>query len=118
MGDGGFFLLVFGTLAALIGLALLVARLHPGSGADLLDWRPTRSAEVEAENELEDLDQMLEAQNARRRRRGAPERTLEEVELTVARELAWQHERAADAEADAEDLRRTLRERRARRDAG
>ena len=115
MGDGGFFLLVFGTLAVLIGLSLLVARLHPGSGSDLLDWRPTRSPEVEAENELADVEQMLEAQNARRRRRGAAERTLEEVELMVAQELASQHERAAEAQDDAADLRRTLRERRAKR---
>ncbi len=54
------------------GLFLFVVALgiwYPGSGAAQLDWRPTRSAEVEVQNEIDDLDQMLEAANARRRRR-------------------------------------------------
>ena len=36
--------------------------------------------------DAEDLSQLLEACNARRRRRGQPERTLEEVELQLTRE--------------------------------
>jgi hypothetical protein len=51
----------------------------PRSGADVLDWRPTRSAETEAQNEADDLAQMLEASNALRRRRGAAERTEDEI---------------------------------------
>lgn len=41
--------------------------------------------------EAEDLAQLLEACNARRRRRGQGERTIEDVELQVARERhdAW-----------------------------
>ena len=41
--------------------------------------------------EVEDLAQLLEACNARRRRRGEAERTIEDVELQVARERhdAW-----------------------------
>jgi len=67
---------VLGTLAILaliVGILLLVGHYYPGSSADLVDWRPTRSPEVEAQNEIDDVRQMLEAQNAMRRRRGAPE---------------------------------------------
>jgi 3-methyladenine DNA glycosylase/8-oxoguanine DNA glycosylase len=73
-----------------IGVAalLLIGKYYPGSGAEVLDWKPTRSAELEAELEQGDIQQMLEAQNERRRLRGAPERTLEDVERDVARNLS------------------------------
>jgi hypothetical protein len=48
--------------------------------ADLLDWKPTRSPEVEAQNEVDDVRQMIEAQNDLRRRRGAEEITEADVE--------------------------------------
>jgi hypothetical protein len=73
---------VLGTLAILaliVGILLLIGHYYPGSSADLVDWRPTRSPEVEAQNELDDVRQMLEAQNEMRRRRGAPE--IDEAEL-------------------------------------
>ena len=50
------------------------------SALEILDWKPTRSPEVEAENEVDDVEQMIAAQNEIRRRRGKPERTLEDVE--------------------------------------
>ena len=65
-------------MAGLAGI-LLAALLHPGSGADVLDWKPTRSPEVEAQNELDDIEQMLEAQNEIRRRRGVPEKTEDDI---------------------------------------
>jgi hypothetical protein len=71
----------------LVGLVLL-GLLHPRSGAQTLDWKPTRSAEQEIENEIDDLDQMLEAANARRRRRGAPELTEEGIRATVGSDIA------------------------------
>ena len=80
----GFFLFIFGGLALLIGSILLLGRFYPGSGADQLRWRPTRSPEVEAELELDDIDQMLEAQNEMRRRRGVAIRSLEDIEREVA----------------------------------
>lgn len=73
---------VLGTLAILaliVGILLLIGHYYPGSSADLVDWRPTRSPEVEAQNEIDDVRQMLEAQNEMRRRRGAPE--IDEAEL-------------------------------------
>lgn len=66
-------------LVVIVGVLLVVGHLYPGSSAELVDWTPTRSPEVEAQNEIDDVRQMLEAQNAMRRRRGAPE--IEEATL-------------------------------------
>lgn len=73
-----------GILAFMIGALLVVGHFYPGSSADLLDWSPTRSPEVEAQNEIDDIRQMLDAQNEIRRRRGVPEMTEEELHAGVA----------------------------------
>ena len=110
--------IIFGGLALLIIALLVIGAYHPRSGADVLRWQPTRSPEVEAQNEVDDLDQMLEAANERRRRRGERERTLDEVELSVTE---FQHEQRARREAyaevdqDIEDLLALKNERRARK---
>src|SRR5919106_3177286 len=74
---------------AMVGLIVLflvlLARAYPGSGADLVDWRPTRSPEVEAQLELDDVQQMIAAQNEMRRRRGARDLTEADAER-MARE--------------------------------
>jgi hypothetical protein len=57
----------------LVGVLVVVGHFYRGSSADLVDWRPTRSPEVEVQNEIDDVRQMVEAQNEMRRRRGAPE---------------------------------------------
>ena len=64
----------------MVGVLLVVGHFYPGSVADLVDWKPTRSPEVEAQNEIDDIRQMIEAQNEMRRRRGAPEMTEEELQ--------------------------------------
>jgi hypothetical protein len=69
----GFIFLTIGMLALIIGVLLLIGHFYQGSSADLVDWRPTRSPEVEVQNEIDDVRQMLDAQNEMRRRRGAPE---------------------------------------------
>jgi len=49
-------LYILGTLAVLafmIGVLVLVGHFYPGSSADLVDWKPTRSPEVEAQNEID-----------------------------------------------------------------
>ena len=79
-----FVLGTLGVLALIVGALLLVGHFYPGSSADLVDWKPTRSPEVEAQNEIDDVRQMLEAQNEMRRRRGAPEITEEELHEGVA----------------------------------
>jgi hypothetical protein len=71
---------VIGTLA----LGLFSKR----SALDILDWKPTRSPELEAANEIDDVAQMIAAQNELRRRRGKPERTQEDVELQLLRDQA------------------------------
>jgi uncharacterized protein YkwD len=75
-------------LAFFVGVILLVGHFYPGSGADLLDWQPTRSYETEVQLETDDVQQMLEAQNEMRRRRGAPELTPEELSEKVAEDQA------------------------------
>lgn len=51
---------------------------YPGSGAAQLGWRTARShADAEAAGDAEDLAQLLEATNARRRARGERELTVE-----------------------------------------
>ena len=96
---------LFGGLVVL-GIFLALGKWYPGTGAEQVDWRPTRSPELEAELELDDVDQMLEAQNARRRASGRPELTEDDVRAQVAEDERWRAElrrRARDAgERDAE----------------
>jgi hypothetical protein len=75
----------FTLVSAAIVVAFLVTTILLGvfskrSALEILDWKPTRSPQVEAANEVDDLAQMIEAQNEIRRRRGKPERTLEDIE--------------------------------------
>jgi hypothetical protein len=79
-------LIVLGGIAVAVGLLVLLARLYPGTGADLLDWGSTRSYEHEVELEMQDVDQMIEAQNAYRRKRGERELTEDEIRESVVRE--------------------------------
>ena len=74
----------FALIAFLVGVLVLVGRFYPGSDAELIDWKPTRSPEVEAQNEIDDIRQMMEAQNEMRRRRGVPEMTEAELQEKVA----------------------------------
>ena len=75
-------------LVFFVGVILLVGHFYPGSGADLVDWKPTRSYETEVELEIDDVQQMIDAQNEMRRRRGAPELTVEELNEKVAEDQA------------------------------
>ncbi|MEP6954587.1 MAG: hypothetical protein ABI950_11065, partial [Solirubrobacteraceae bacterium] len=67
-----FVIVMAGLLGVLVVFVLLLGRFYPGSGAEQLDWRPTRSAELEVQNEIDDHDQMRAAINAKRAKRGAP----------------------------------------------
>jgi hypothetical protein len=82
-----FALIMLGGVAGLVIVLLLLGRFYPGSGAEQLDWRPTRSAEVEVQNEIDDLDQMREAVNRRRRARGETELTEDDLHERVAEDL-------------------------------
>ena len=79
-------LIVVGGIAIVVLVLVLVGRFYPGTGADLLDWRPTRSYEVELELEEQDVEQMIAAQNEYRRKRGERELTEDEVREEVAKD--------------------------------
>ena len=85
-------LLLLGTVAVLLfiaGVIVVVGHAYPGEDRELIDWFPTRSPEVEVQNELDDVRQMLEAQNEMRRRRGARELTEADVEARVIEDERW-----------------------------
>ena len=78
MAQTYFLAMTVGVPLLMLAVALIAGHLHRGY-EDVLDWNPTRSAEREAELHEGEIRQMLAAQNRYRRKRGAPERTLEEV---------------------------------------
>lgn len=81
--------LTLAVLAVLVLVLIGLARAFQNHGVDqLLDWKPTRSYETEVELEQDDVQQMIEAQNEYRRKRGAPEITEQD-----AQELAAEDER-------------------------
>ncbi len=88
MGDA--FTVVFGgTLVFFILLVLALGMFSKRSALDILDWKPTRSPEAEAQNEVDDIAQMIEAQNELKRRRGAPEISEEEIQARVREDREW-----------------------------
>ena len=107
------------TLIVTVGMVLLILAVlalglwHPKTGADVLQWKPTRSAEVEARNDVDDIEQMIAAQNALRERHGKNSRSTEDVEDEVRRhqrEMAdfadayWADQRQARAAQSVEPL--------------
>src|SRR5512132_1602208 len=81
--------LTIGLLVLLFLIMFVLARAFEGNRvADIIDWKPTRSPEVEAQNEGDDVRQMIEAQNVYRRKRGAPEITEEDVERQAREDQA------------------------------
>jgi len=84
-----FIALTLGLLVLLFVIMVVLARAFQGhSVADLLDWKPTRSPEVEAQNEVDDIQQMIDAQNALRRKRGAREITEADVQRQAREDQA------------------------------
>jgi hypothetical protein len=84
-----FIALTLGLLVLLFLIMVALARaFERTSVAEIIDWKPTRSPEVEAQNEVDDVRQMIEAQNVYRRKRGAPEITEEDVERQAREDQA------------------------------
>jgi Na+-transporting methylmalonyl-CoA/oxaloacetate decarboxylase gamma subunit len=84
-----FVLLTLGLLVLLFLIMVALARTFEGhSVADIIDWKPTRSPEVEAQNEVDDVRQMIEAQNELRRKRGAAPITEADVERQAQEDQA------------------------------
>ena len=91
---------MLGIFVVFLGGILLLGFYSPRSGADVLGWRPTRSPEAESQNELDDIAQMLEASNALRRRRGAAERTEDDVADAVRADRRELDRRAREYRGD------------------
>ena len=91
-----FSLVMIAIFVGFLGGILLLGFYSPRSGADVLNWRPTRSPEAESQNELDDVAQMLEASNAMRRRRGAAERTEDDIAAAVDADRRELGQRARD----------------------
>jgi predicted nucleic acid-binding Zn-ribbon protein len=90
-----FTIIVITGFAGMIIAILLLGLYHPKSGAEILDWKPTRSVELEVQNDIDDLDQMVAAQNALRARHGKAPRNEEDIEAEVRR-----HKREMDEYAE------------------
>jgi hypothetical protein len=97
-----FSIFVFGSIVAVVVVFLLIGKYYPGSGAEQVDWKPTRSYEDEVRLELEDVDQMIEAQNERRRASGRPEITEDQIRAEVEQEERWRKEEAERYRRDEE----------------
>jgi hypothetical protein len=84
-----FTVVVVGGLAVLVLVFWLLGRYYPGSGLEQVGLRSARElAERREALEAEDLDQMVSAHNERRRARGEPVLTIEEIEARVLAERA------------------------------
>ncbi|MBA2794263.1 MAG: hypothetical protein H0U32_09795 [Thermoleophilaceae bacterium] len=89
-----FGLFVFGGLVVVVLIFLAIGKYYPGTGAEQVDWKPTRSMEDEVQLELDDLDQMIEAQNERRRASGREEISEDGIRAEVQAEERWRKEAA------------------------
>ena len=69
MASAYFLGMVVGVPLALALLAILAGYLFRYSDAEVLDWRPTRSPQREAELQLSELDQMRASLEVLRQRR-------------------------------------------------
>jgi len=92
-----FTVVVVGGLAALVLVFWIIGRYYPGSGLEQLGLQSARELNERREAlDAEDLDQMLAAHNERRRARGEPEISADELEARVLRELSEQARRPGD----------------------
>jgi hypothetical protein len=112
-----FVIIMVGLVGGLLVALILLGLFYPGSGADQVNWRPTRSVETEVQNEIDDLDQMLAAANEKRRARGVAELTEEGIHRRVAedRRLADEQREAYLGEVEIEQMLEIKNERRARK---
>jgi hypothetical protein len=112
-----FVLAMLGFLVAMILGILLLGKFYPGNGLDQLGMRSAREiTERREELDAEDVHQMLDAANARRRTRGEAEVSLEQVEMRVNQEMHEQNRRR-EALMEDRDLDELLEATNARRRA-
>ena len=111
----GFELAVVGGLLATVLVFYAIGKYSSASPAEDLDWRPTRSVETEIELELQDVSQMIEAQNERRRRDGRPLIDEDAYRNQVEMATREQRERADAYRREQEELREEIGEKEFRR---
>ena len=101
--EGGIFVwIMVGVFVFLIVLVIGLGIFYPGTGAEQLKWRPTRSPELDAQNEIDDLSQMLEATNAKRRARGASDLDERQLHARLREDDELRERLKGDASADEE----------------
>jgi hypothetical protein len=76
-----FLAIVLGSIALGLGAFIVIGILNtPGGGSEQLGWKTAHEHdETHAVRDAEDLEQMLEAANARRRARGEAELTVDGI---------------------------------------
>ena len=118
-GGGVFVWVMIGIFAFLVLFVILLGIFYPGTGAEQLRWKPTRSPELEAQNEVDDLAQMFEATNAKRRARGEPELDQQTINARLREDQDLRRKMRGDGDADEElaQLREAREFRKRRREA-
>jgi len=106
----GFELVVVGGLLALFLVFYAIGKYSTSTPAEYLDWKPTRSIETEVELELQDVQQMIEAQNERRRRDGRPLIDEDAYRNQVEMATREQREDADRVRRERDDLREEIGE--------
>ncbi len=98
-----FAIVLLGGLVAMLLWVWLLGKHYPGSGLEQLGLKSAREiTETREALEADDLQQMLEAHNARRRRRGEAEITVGDLELQVMEDLDDQRRRRDELVAERE----------------
>ncbi len=98
-----FALVLLGGLVAGSLFFWLLGKYYPGSGLEQLGLKSAREiVETREALDAEDLDQMLAAHNARRRKRGEPEVTVADLEQRVMEDVREQRRRQEEYLADRE----------------
>src|SRR5918998_5330507 len=104
----GFELAVVGGLLALVLVFYAIGKYSSATPAEFLDWKPTRSVETEIELELQDVQQMIEAQSERRRRDGRPLIDEDAYRNQVEMATREERERAEAAQREQDELRERI----------
>jgi hypothetical protein len=112
-----FAIVLFGVLAVIVAWVWMLGRANQNRGMEPFGLRSAQRITEDREAlEAEDLEQMLEAHNARRRRRGEADMTVADLERRVMDDRAEQSRRRAQYLAD-RDLDQLLEATNARRRA-
>ena len=109
-----FTVVIGGMLFTLVVALLVIGRFYPGDGGDVLNWNPQRKAELDAQNEIDDMEQMLVATNRRRAARGKPALTENALRDQVTREERAMRTKREESRAE-EDVAQMLEAKNARR---